>query len=161
MTQWQDLPEEDKFKVMVGMVMVASFLILSFILLEVSRRGDLPFGASPFSGMRMALLTLYIVVILPSAFVTAGSVVYLRRHFLKMPSTVVLVRDVLLGILLGGGGYLLFVGFFLTLFDIFLSGLPIEVAIILVAVALFIPAVIIAQIMRAKKNSKYLKWAFK
>jgi hypothetical protein len=39
--------------------------------------------------------------------------------------------------------------------------LPIEGAIILVALAFFIPSVIIAQIMRAKKNSKYLRWAFK
>ena len=161
MTQWQDLPEEDKVKVISGMVMVARWLILFFIFFEVFRRGYLPFGASPFSGMRMALLTMYIVLVIPSALVTAVAVVYLRRHFSEVPSTVVVVRDVLLGILLGGGGYLLFVGFFLTLFDIFLSGLPFQAAIILIALALFVPAIIIAKTMIAKKNSKYLKWAFK
>jgi hypothetical protein len=99
------------------------------------------------------LLTMYIVVIVSSVLLAGGTVAYMTRRFSEMLKTPI--------ILLMVGGYLLFVGFFLTLFDLFLSGFPIEVAIILVALALFVPAVVIAQITRTKKNSKYLKWAFK
>jgi hypothetical protein len=153
MTQWQDLSEEDKVKVIAGMVMAVSFSILSFVFLEVFPRGSLPFGASPFSGMRMVLLTMYIVIVIPSVLLGVGSVAYLRKRLSEMLKALIVLLMVAV--------YFLFVSFFLTLFDIFLSGLPIEVAIILVALALFVPAITIVQIMIAKKNSKYLKWAFK
>jgi hypothetical protein len=153
MAQWQDLSEEDRVKVIGGLVLVASMLTFSLIFFQVFSRGSLPFGTSPFSGMRMLLLTMYIVIVIPSVLLTVGAVVYLRRRFSEMLGALI--------ILLMAGGYFLFAGFFLTLFDVFLSGLPIEVAIILVALALFVPAVVITQIMIAKKNSKYLKWAFK
>jgi hypothetical protein len=147
------LSEEDKLKVISGLVVVASMLTFSVIFFEVFRRGHLPFGASPFSGMRMLLLTMYIAVVIPSVLLTGVTMVYLRRRFSEMLNVLIL--------LLMAAGYFLFAGFLLTLFDVFLSGLPIEGAIILVALALFAPAVIITQIMIAKKKSKYLKWAFK
>lgn len=153
MTQWQDLPEEDKVKVIAGTVAAASFSILFFIFLEVFPRDQLPFGTSPFSGMRTAFLTLYIVVVIPSVLLAGGTVAYMTRRFSEILKTSI--------ILLMAGGYFLFVSFFLTLFDVFLSNLPIEVAIILVALALLVPAVIITRIIIAKKRSKYLKWAFK
>jgi hypothetical protein len=167
MTEWKDLSEEDKVKVISGLLMVGTMFAFFFIFFQVflvenwlERSGLLASEASPFSGMRVILLTIYLVIVIPTAFVTGGTVTYLRKRFSETSNTPVL-REVLLGVLLGGGGYLLMVTLFLTLFDVFLSSLPIEVAIILVALALFVPAVIIAQIMRAKKNSKYLKWAFK
>lgn len=134
---------------------IAFFVFFQVFLVEdwLKHSGLLPSGASPFSGMRIILLAMYLVVILPTALVTGGTVVYLRRRFSEMLNALI--------ILLMAGEYLLFVTFFLTLFDIFLSGLPIEVAIMLVALALFFPALMIAQIMRAKRNSKYLRWAFK
>lgn len=153
MTQWQDLGQEDKVKVIVGMVTVASCLILSFVFFQVFPRDNLPFGTSPFSGMRILLLTMYIVVITPAAVVSGVTIACLTRRFSGMLNALI--------VLLMAGGYMLFVSFFLTLFDVFLSGLPFEVAIILVALALFVPAITIAQMMRAKKSSKYLKWAFK
>lgn len=152
MTEWRDLSEEEKATVITGLVLVISMLLFSFVFLNFLG-SPLPSGASPFGHMRVILLTMYVVVVIPTALITGGTVVYLRHRFSEIVNTLI--------ILLMAGGYLLLVTFFLTLFDVFLSGLPIEVAIILVALAFFIPSVIIARLMRAKRNSKYLKWAFK
>jgi hypothetical protein len=153
MTQWQDLSEEDKLKVIGGIVMVVSMLVFSFVFFQVFLISALPLGVSPFSAMRMILLMMYVVVVIPTALATGGTVVYLRRRFSEMLNALI--------ILLVVGGYLLMVTLLLTISGVFLSGLPIEVAIIVMTLTLFVPAVITAQLMRAKKNTKYLKWAFK
>jgi hypothetical protein len=168
MTEWRDLSEEDKIKVIGGTVMAVTMSITLFVFTQFFLVEDrlhisslLASGASSFSIMRIILPIIYLVLVLPAALAAGATVFCFRRRFSEISNSQVILGGVLLGILMGGGAYLLIVTLFLTLFDVLLSGLPIEVAIILVALALFVPAVIIAQIMRAKQNSKYLKWAFK
>lgn len=150
MTQWRDLAEEDKIKVIGGTVMavtisIACFVFAQFFLVEdrLHVSSLLASGVSPFSILRLILPIIYLVLVLPAAVAAGGTVAYLRKRSSDMINTLI--------ILLGAGGYLLFVALLLTLFDVLLYGLPDEVNALLLILAFFGPAIIFSRILRPKK----------
>lgn len=156
MREFNDLPEEDKVKVVTGIVMAITIGVVFFAFAQLFLVEDrlhvsslLTAGMSLFRVMRMILPVLYLIIFVPTAIAAGTAAAYLKRRFSALLNTLL--------ILSGTGGCFLITTLLLTLFDISVSSSPVEIQVLFMALAFFIPAVIAARTLKIRKINDFMK----
>jgi hypothetical protein len=154
LSRYDDLSEEDKIKVIAGFVLVGAFIagLIAFnaFVLNSSQIATIwESNTTFFSTIRSILFGFFVMIVLPSIIAVSITIAVLKRRLSGLATG--------LPALLAVGAALLLSYVLLTLFDVFFATLPLEMQAILMLLAFFVPAIILALIMKTEKVNSYLR----
>jgi len=154
LSSYGDLSKEDRIKVIAGLVLV-TVLIASFLLFHefVLDRGQIATqwqsGHTFFYVARSILPSIFFIVFLPTIISASIVVAFLRRRLSGLGAG--------LPALVGVGMSFSLSYALLYLFDFIFASQALEVQAVLVAIAFFVPSMILALIIRTGRINSYIR----
>jgi hypothetical protein len=158
LSTFEDLPAEDKAKVIGGLIMVGVAIVcfvvfIQFFSAEYGHRGSesLKSGSSIFALLPFLLALIYLMIILPMVVVGA-----LATGFLAKRSFSYVIKGILALPLLVTGSIFLADALLFMLFGMFFSNLSVPAQSLLMMFAFFVTAMTSGYILKTKRAKGYL-----
>ncbi|MEM2995420.1 MAG: hypothetical protein QXI91_05345 [Candidatus Bathyarchaeia archaeon] len=157
MSEFENLTAEEKVKLIGGLVVVFAAIFGSIFFVHFALdRSQIDrlwaSGASFFYVTKTLLPSFYLFICLPPSISSSVTIAVLRRRFSYLALGLFLLA-------ITGFAFLL-IYLLLSLFDLLFANTPLETQAIFMLLAFFIPGILLALILKARKVNNYLRKAF-